>query len=165
MTTETILLTAADLFALPDDGRRHELLDEVLVEMAPTGSGHGCVSSKIVIRVGTHVEVNRLGEILSGDPGIALCRNPDRARAPDVCFIAADRVPAGGIPKTFVDVVPDLIVEVISPNDTAAMGTSSPGVTRTRLPNGLMGRSSSCRRRRCATKRSSDSSSAPSRTS
>lgn len=119
MTTEATRLTAADLFCLPDDGRRYELLDGVLVEMAPPGGEHGSVSFEVAFALGAHVKAGALGQVLINDVGIVLGRDPDRVRGPDVCFIAANRIPAGGIPKTYVEVVPDLIVEVISPTDTA----------------------------------------------
>ena len=54
------------------------------------------------------------------DPGVIVRRNPDAVRAPDVAFIRADRVPPNGMPKAFSEIVPDLIVEVVSPGDSAA---------------------------------------------
>lgn len=39
-------------------------------------------------------------------------------RAPDVAFIAKDRLPADEIPEGFIELVPYLVVEVVSPGDT-----------------------------------------------
>ena len=43
-----------------------------------------------------------------------------QVRAPDVAFVRKERLPAGGIPKVFVELAPDLAVEIISPSETAA---------------------------------------------
>lgn len=120
MAIAKALMTAEELLKLPDDGRRYELLDGELVEMAPAGWEHGRVAARAAHRLLGHVEAQQLGEVVSGDPGIILRRNPDRVRAPDVCFVARDRLPREGVLKGYVDIVPDLVVEVISPNDTAA---------------------------------------------
>lgn len=119
MVTQEKLLTAEDLLDLPDDGQRHELLDGKLVEMAPTGGWHGKVESIIGYLLRGHVETDDLGEVLVGEPGIILHRNPDRVRAPDVCFFTRARLPAEALPDGYFEIVPDLIVEVISPNDRA----------------------------------------------
>jgi Uma2 family endonuclease len=62
---------------------------------------------------------HKLGVVLAGDPGVILRRNPDRVRGPDVCFIRQERLAPGGIPRGYLETVPDLIVEIISPGDTA----------------------------------------------
>ena len=41
MTTAKKLLTADDLMAMPDDGKRYELIRGVLIEMPPTSHEHG----------------------------------------------------------------------------------------------------------------------------
>jgi Uma2 family endonuclease len=118
--TKQKLMTAEELLRLPDNGKMYELLDGVLIEMSPPGAEHGGVMSNVSYALQAHVRANALGTILDGDPGIFLRHNPDRVRAPDVCFIARERMPASEIPRGYLDLVPDLIVEIISPNDTAA---------------------------------------------
>ncbi|MHB8574000.1 MAG: Uma2 family endonuclease [Dehalococcoidia bacterium] len=120
MTTEKTLYTIDDLYHLPDDGHRYELLDGELVEMAPANYGHGEVMHNIDYLLTAHVRPRRLGRILVGDPGVILGHDPDRVRAPDVAFFARGRFPDGRLPATFSDVVPDLVVEIISPGDRAA---------------------------------------------
>ena len=119
MTTEKALLTAEDLLDLPDDECRYELLDGELVKMAPTGGKHGQVLINIGIALGAYVKRQDLGIVLGGDPGIILRRNPDRVRAPDVCFIARERIPPEGLPDGYLELIPDLVIEVVSPNDRA----------------------------------------------
>lgn len=120
MTTEKALLSAEDLLKLGEDGRWCELLDGRLVKMAPAGGIHGEIVSRADYVLRTHVDANQLGKVLAGDPGIILSRNPDRVRAPDVCFIAREHVPEEGLPSGYLEIVPDFVIEVISPGDTAS---------------------------------------------
>jgi len=112
------LLTADDLFHLPSD-QRCELIDGVLVDLSPPGPEHAGIAGRFTTLLGSHVLAEGLGEILV-EPGIIVRREPDTVRAPDVAFVRADRIPDGGLPATFWDVVPDLVLEVVSPNDTQA---------------------------------------------
>ena len=43
--------------------------------------------------------------------------DPDRVRKPDGSFIALDRLSSDALPQGHCEIVPDLAVEVISPND------------------------------------------------
>ena len=52
--------------------------------------------------------------------GFLLSRAPDTVRAPDVSFVSQERVPPEGAPEGYWELAPDLAVEVVSPNDTAA---------------------------------------------
>ena len=44
MTTAKKLFTSEDLLAMPDDGKRYELVRGELIEMPPTSHDHGMVS-------------------------------------------------------------------------------------------------------------------------
>src|SRR6185436_17210046 len=56
------------------------------------------------------------GAVFVGDNGFTLSRNPDTVRGPDIAFVRKERV-AHPIPSTFLQFAPDLVVEVLSPND------------------------------------------------
>ncbi len=120
MATEQKLVTAEDLWNLPDNGGRRELWDGVLVEMSPTGARHGRVMVTLGRRLDAHAEANGSGQVFCGDVGIVLHRNPDRVLAPDICFISAERLPADETPDGLLDVGPDFVVEIVSPGDRAA---------------------------------------------
>lgn len=120
MTLEKTRLTVEDLWNLPDDGRLYELRRGDLIEMTPPGGLPGFISHRTGYQLGRFLEGRDLGCVLVGDPGVILKRDPDTVRGPDVCFIARDRIPAGGIPTGYLDFVPDLIIEVVSPSDRAA---------------------------------------------
>jgi Uma2 family endonuclease len=113
-------LTADDLLKLPRGmGKRYELLDGELVEMAPAGFLHGIIAMRAGAKVSDFVAEHRLGQVVAAETGFFLRRHPDRVRAPDVAFIAADRLPRP-FPSGYLDVIPDFVIEVISPTDTAS---------------------------------------------
>jgi Uma2 family endonuclease len=120
MTVEKALMTAEELFWLPSGTCRHELLDGVLVTLPLSGARHGYLLGRIAVLLIRHVDTRDRGVVLAGETGIVLRRNPDRVRAPDVCFVAADRLPPEDVPDWFLELMPDLIVEIVSPSDTAA---------------------------------------------
>lgn len=117
--TKTVT-TAEELLRLPDSGKRRELVRGELREMAPAGARHGSVVMALAVPLGQHVKTGRLGIVLAAETGFRLSRSPDTVRAPDISFVAQEHVPAGGPPDGYWDLSPDLAVEVVSPNDTAA---------------------------------------------
>lgn len=111
------LVTADELFEM-GDAFRGELVDGVLIEMPPPGPLHGRIASKIV-RVFGRLEDTGLGLVVV-ECGFILRRNPDTVRGPDVAFFARERVPPTGFPVAYWDVLPDVVVEVMSPSNTPA---------------------------------------------
>ena len=65
-----------------------------------------------------HVRPRRLGRICASDSGVLLERDPDTVREPDVAFFSAERLPLDVRVRGFYEVVPDLVVEIVSPNDS-----------------------------------------------
>src|SRR5919109_5644158 len=118
MATTEKLLTAEEFERLPDDGKRYELIDGELREMAPTVNWHGEVESKLVVRLGSHVEAQRLGIVSCGETLYIVRRNPDRVRAADIAFIRQERVPSLEAQQHIMEVSPDLVIEILSKSDT-----------------------------------------------
>ena len=116
-TTQTQLMTADDLWRLPDDGLRHELVQGELTVMTPASGDHGEIALNVGAILRAHVKANQLGRVLGAESGFIIGRNPDTVRSPDAAFISKDRAPAGGWPK-FVPFAPDIAVEVVSPSDS-----------------------------------------------
>ena len=116
MTTRT-LITADELLQMPDDGKRYELIEGELIEMAPAGGRHSNIGVRIAVLLFQHVDKSNLGELFGADCGFFLRHDPDTVRAPDAAFITKERIPSEGIPSGFVDTIPDLVVEVVSPSD------------------------------------------------
>ena len=85
--------------------------------MPPAGGRHGNVAMQIGYFLNSYVRANELGYVFAAETGFILRRNPDTVRAPDACFIAKDRLPLGELAVGYFDIMPDLAVEVLSPND------------------------------------------------
>jgi Uma2 family endonuclease len=109
------LITAEELFRTPNLGRCELILGELFM-MAPAGSEHGGIIGNLTILLGTFIKKHKLGKIFGAETGFFIHRNPDTVRAPDVAFVRAERISAK-LPKGFFEGVPDLAVEVLSPDD------------------------------------------------
>ena len=97
---------------LSSTGRRYELVEGELYETAPAGGRHGKVAIRIGILLGAYILENRLGEAFAAETGFILRRDPDTVRAPDFALVSIDRLPPEGPPVGFVEMAPDLAVEV-----------------------------------------------------
>ena len=117
-TTKQKLLTAADLLRLYSKGIRGELIRGELYETMSAGVTHGKIVVNLTIELGAFVKPRRLGSLMASDTGIILERNPDTVREPDIAFISAAKMPLGIDVPGYSEVVPDLVVEIASPNDS-----------------------------------------------
>jgi Uma2 family endonuclease len=110
--------TADQLLAMPDDGRRYELIAGVLSMMSPAGSEHGRVALRIASRLARHVEDLDLGQTYAAETGFLLARDPDTVRAPDAAFVSHQRLASVEATSGYLSLAPDLVVEVVSPSDS-----------------------------------------------
>ena len=120
MTVSTKLMTAEELLMLPDDGKRYELIEGVLNKMSPAGMAHGLVAMRAGVILFNFVHHRELGEVFAAETGFVLSTDPDTVRAPDAAFVAAGRLPSGDFPPGYLRLAPDLVVEVVSPSDSAS---------------------------------------------
>jgi Uma2 family endonuclease len=112
------LVTADQLLHWPDPDARLELVAGVVHHMTPAGAGHGMIGVRLVVLLDGHVRPRRLGAVFGPDTGFWLRRDPDTVRAPDVAFVAAGRLPPDGVSmRGFLELAPDLAVEIRSPGD------------------------------------------------
>jgi Uma2 family endonuclease len=118
LSTTHTLLTADELFMMPDDGFRSELVRGELRRMPPAGSEHGAVAINIALVVAQFVKAHGLGVVFGAETGFKIASEPDTVRALDLAFVRHERVPEGGVPRGFWPGAPDLAVEVVSPSDT-----------------------------------------------
>lgn len=115
LLTDATVMTGQDLFALGDIGRS-ELVKGELVRMAPTGHSHGYIEFRFGMVLGVFVDEHKLGRVLVGEVGIYTQRDPDTVRGADVAFISNARL-AQVQSSSYLDVAPELIVEILSPGD------------------------------------------------
>jgi Uma2 family endonuclease len=113
--TETALITGEELAEMGNLGRC-ELIEGRIVSMAPTGDEHGGVEINIGAVLKEFVRTHNLGKVRGGEVGIYIRRNPDTVRGADVLFISHERY-AQKKSSSFLDVAPELVVEILSPHD------------------------------------------------
>jgi Uma2 family endonuclease len=122
MTTATASVeecTGEKLLAMPG-GEAYELIDGELVER-PVGHESDWIASLISHAFNSHVLPLDLGCVTGSQTGLQIFPGrPDHIPRPDVVFIARDRLPGGRPFAGWVQVPPDIVVEVVSPNDLAA---------------------------------------------
>lgn len=109
--------TAEDLERLSAQGYHYELIKGELRTMAPPGGPHGSSTSRLSFYVMQITISQELGEAFAAETGFLVGRNPDTVLAPDFAFVVKDRLPQP-LPKSYVPVVPDIVLETRSPNDT-----------------------------------------------
>ncbi len=116
----TGLWTADELLALPEDDLRHEIIAGELIEMSPAAAKHGKYAMRLGGRMDAHASEHGLGTVFAAETGFLIARDPDTILAPDIAFVRADRLPPEDTWEGFLELAPDLVVEVISPSDTAS---------------------------------------------
>ncbi|MBV9124445.1 MAG: Uma2 family endonuclease [Planctomycetes bacterium] len=116
-TVSESLITAEEFFRMPEpaDGSQQELVRGRVVTMPPPGGRHGVCCLKLGRRIGNYVEKHQLGTVASNDTGFITERNPDTVRGPDLSYWSRARLPQ--VPEGYIDIPPDLAVEIISPHD------------------------------------------------
>ena len=110
------LITGEELFRR-GDLEHTELVKGEIVYMSPAGHLHGYIEGRFYRALEAFVTQHQLGRVLVGEVGIYTGRNPDTVRGADVAFISHERM-AQVKSKSYLDVAPELIVEVLSPDDS-----------------------------------------------
>ena len=110
------IVTAEELFSMPD-GERYELVRGELREpKMPTGDEHGSLTFALSLEIGSFVRGNKLGRCWAAETGFLVARDPDTVLAPDFAFVRTERLPES-IGRGYVRAVPDLVLETRSPSD------------------------------------------------
>jgi Uma2 family endonuclease len=113
---EKKLITGEELYIEGAPGRV-ELVQGEIVSLSPTGKQHGVIEGNIYYELSKfNREQGSLGQVIVGEAGLYTRRNPDTIRGMDVAFISTARL-AQVKSESFLDVAPELIVEIMSPSD------------------------------------------------
>lgn len=105
--------TYEDYLALPNDGRRYEIIEGVLYVVNAPNSDHQTVVTETSRHLGNFAASHKLGRVLVAPFEVHLSSRT-RPVQPDILFIRAERWPAERI--SYFAGSPDLVVEVISPS-------------------------------------------------
>lgn len=115
-TPLTEIMTAEQLEHVRIPGKATELVRGRLVVREPPGTYHGQIAGRLILRVGAFAEARGLGEVFGQDTGFRIASHPDTVRAPDLAFVARDRLPHVGR-RGYAALAPDLVAEILSPDD------------------------------------------------
>src|SRR5271156_2600493 len=108
--------TPEDLLAMPD-GKSYELVDGELVERN-MGFESSWIGGRLHSRLDRFCEEHGPGWALPADNGFqCFPHQPKLVRKPDVSFVRYGRLPDEVLPQGWIEIPPDLAVEVVSPND------------------------------------------------
>jgi Uma2 family endonuclease len=110
------LLTIEELADAVGD-RPGELVRGRFIDMPPTGEPHGEIEATLTYELTRHNKAGGRGKGRGGEIGIITGRAPDTVRGADVVFISHARLARRGTGSGYLDVAPELVVEIISPND------------------------------------------------
>jgi Uma2 family endonuclease len=111
------LLTVEQFEQLPEeDHYRYELDHGELIEVACAAYEHNRIRGKIETRLNLFLAEHPLGEAVAEQE---FRFGKDTVRRPDVAFLRAEAASRIDKTKSILTVVPDLVAEIVSPNDTA----------------------------------------------
>ncbi len=111
-------LISAEEFMAKYDHLDADLVMGQLKEYGMSFGRHGQVCAKATRLLGNFVEEHNLGHSFSNDTRILIRRDPDTVRGADYCFVSYTRLPPGPAPDTYLEVPPELCVEVRSASNT-----------------------------------------------
>ena len=112
------LITAEEFMLMDSEGVRSELVRGVICEMGGTGHEASIIAAIFVTELMSFVRPRKLGFVSGPDGSVRLERGPDTVRIPDAMFISADRMPPAVNMRSFAESIPNIVVEVKSPNDS-----------------------------------------------
>ncbi len=105
-------LTYDDYLLIPEDGRRHEIIDgELYVNPAPN-MRHQTVSMNLTLALGAFVRAHRIGYLYYAPCDVVLSQLD--VVQPDIMFISAAREEL--LTSANVQGAPDLVIEILSPS-------------------------------------------------
>ena len=110
-------MTPEEMLARPDGGRGYELVDGVL-EAQEMSAKSSWLGGNIYFELQSHCR-RATGWAFPPETGFrCFAADPNRVRKPDAGYIAFDRLTVAEFENEgFLETVPDLVAEVISPND------------------------------------------------
>jgi Uma2 family endonuclease len=112
-------MTAEEVERISIPGKVTELIRGRLIVREPPGTHHGAIAANLTYYLADFVRRHGSGAIFAQDTGFKIASDPDTVRAPDVAFVARERVGAIG-ERGYAELAPDLLAEVLSPDDRPA---------------------------------------------
>ncbi len=105
-------LTYEDYLRIPDDGKRHEIIDGVHYVTAAPFLRHQRIARRLAFRLEEFLRKNPLGEFFFAPTDVVL--SPHDIVQPDLLFISNERASIAA--EKNVQGAPDLVIEILSSN-------------------------------------------------
>lgn len=122
MSTKAQKLTFEAWLALPETKQRYEIVDGVLIMPPAPTPDHQWILQEIFVRLRDFANEKSLGVVLAAPVDLLIQREPLRTRQPDILYLNAQRTSIKGRAELrglqFLEIPPDLVVEVLSPSNT-----------------------------------------------
>ncbi|MEZ4730290.1 MAG: Uma2 family endonuclease [Caldilineaceae bacterium] len=109
------LITGEELYWMTNLGP-NDLVKGEIVERMPTGHLHGDVEITLGFFLKSYLREHKLGKVFGGETGVYTSREPDTVRGVDLAYMSRERF-AHVKSQSYLDVAPELIVEIMSPHD------------------------------------------------
>ena len=116
-TLGTEPITAEQLLEMDAKGMRGELIRGVFCKTEPTGLLHGEIVTNLAVLLGNVVRPKKLGTLVV-QAGTILSRSPDTVLGGDVSYFSRERLPLDAEVPGYAEVLPELVAEVVSFNDS-----------------------------------------------
>jgi Uma2 family endonuclease len=124
METQSKQLTYEEYLSMKETNRRYEIIEgEIRVVPSPTVR-HQKLVRRISNLLDEFVSRHNLGVVLLAPIDVVIGKNPLHTRQPDVLYLSNERIAAAGYSQSEFDllscleVAPDLVIEVLSPNES-----------------------------------------------
>ena len=117
MSTQTQKLTYEEYLKTPEIKARYDIVDGVMI-MAPSPTlRHQTILRQLFLLLNRFVAEHQLGEVWFAPLDILVQRAPLRTTQPDLLFVSNERSEILG---DIIEGAPDLVVEILSPNNSRA---------------------------------------------
>jgi Uma2 family endonuclease len=100
------------LFALPDDGKRYEIIDGEMLELPSPSYLHQVVSSELHALLHQFVRSRQLGRVTAAPQDVRL--SDSNVVQPDLVFLSNEKIHF--VRRGRINGAPDLVVEILSPS-------------------------------------------------
>lgn len=121
VTGPDVLMTLEEMLTLPDADLERDLIEGRLVERPVTKRNrwHGRVEIRIgyLLEQWSEILPESRGEIVSGETGFRIRRNPDTSVGIDVAYVSAEVIAATPETSPYLEGPPVLAVEILSPSN------------------------------------------------
>ena len=111
------LITAEELWTIPDV-TCCELVAGKLISHPPATSEQGGIVANLAYELTQVGQAQINGRVRVGGVGICTHHNPDTVRAADVIYISNERYAQQDNRRGYLQVAPELVVEILSPSDS-----------------------------------------------